>query len=842
MGDRIFADTNGNGLQDAGEPGVEGVTVRLQTPEGRTLETDTTDGNGIYGFDNLAPGNYKITVDTPDGFDGFTTRNAGSDDTADSDIDPATGMSDVVNLAAGENNPNLDGGLIPSTPEQPASLGDRIFADTNGNGLQDAGEPGVEGVTVRLQTPDGRTLETDTTDGNGIYGFDNLTPGDYKIAVDTPDGFSGFTTRNAGSDDTADSDINPDTGMSDVVNLAAGENNPDLDGGLLPDAPQETASLGDRVFNDANNNGIQDAGESGISGVTVTLTNRDGSVTQTDTTDDNGIYGFDGLAPDDYKITVDVPDGFTATTPNAGSDDTVDSDIDPATLMSDFVTLDAGENDPTVDAGLIATPDPVDVNPAIDIEKLVRVEGEGSPEGTDLCSEFGEPVGLIFEYVGGPSVNNTSQSIASVSGPAIGDANVEVLSIIPGVADPVVLVGGGGKGKGKSKSGKSGKGGKGKGKGGVIGTPTPNPNPTPTDPDGTPIALGDTFVVRPDGLDTLNLEVEGASGTQEITYDASCESPIRLGDQIGNLRLVGFEGTSGSTRLGGASSSDIDADTAPGVDAIIGDNIVFTYTVSNDGDTALRIDDVSDDRIGAPTLIGGDDNNNGLLDTNEIFTYSASQTAASGLQTNIGTVVATAVDDNGTPITDPNGADGAAITVTDSDPANYTGADQLNPIEVPNTEVLTPNPNPPVIQGDLCDTLGKPTSLTFLYRPSNGINTAQEKFELDGTADDDDIAFIVGGGGKGGKGGKGKSGGITGTAQQVSTGGTFTVNVDGSNTGIGIADDRGGPVIQTVEYHTSCSDIIQLGDQIGSLTLVGYNGEDGSTALTEEQIDGLQLV
>ena len=37
-------------------------------------------------------------------------------------------------------------------------------------------------------------------------------------------------------------------------------------------------------------------------------------------------------------------------------------------------------------------------------------------------------------------------------------------------------------------------------------------------------------------------------------------------------------------------------------------------------------------------------------------------------------------------------------------------------------------------------------------------------------------------------------------------------------------------LLQTIEYHTSCSQPIQLGDVIGNVTLVGYVGEDGSGA------------
>ena len=48
--------------------------------------------------------------------------------------------------------------------------------------------------------------------------------------------------------------------------LAAGQNRTDVDFGY-----RDTGSVGDRVWLDANANGVQDAGETGINGVTVQL-------------------------------------------------------------------------------------------------------------------------------------------------------------------------------------------------------------------------------------------------------------------------------------------------------------------------------------------------------------------------------------------------------------------------------------------------------------------------------------------------------------------------------------------------------------------------------------------
>ena len=81
------------------------------------------------------------------------------------------------------------------------------------------------------------------------------------------------------------------------------------------------ATINGTVINDANNNGVQDTGESGLSGWTVFLDQNangvlDSGETST-TTDANGNYTFTNLASDTYIVTQQVPTGFTQTFPTA---------------------------------------------------------------------------------------------------------------------------------------------------------------------------------------------------------------------------------------------------------------------------------------------------------------------------------------------------------------------------------------------------------------------------------------------------------------------------------------------------------------------------------------------
>nr|WP_287244372.1 SdrD B-like domain-containing protein [Okeania sp. SIO1H5] len=240
-------------------------------------------------------------------------------------------------------------------------MGNYVFEDLNANGIQDSGESGIPDAEVKLLNADGTPVEdesgnpiTTNTDGSGFYEFTGLTPGEYKVMFVQPDGFEGVSPVNAGGDDV-DSDADPNNNLiTGVITLNPGQNDDTNDAGFF-----KTASIGDFVFNDENQNGIQDIGESGIPDAEVKLldVNGDPVLDQdgneiTTTTDGNGAYQFTGLTPGEYKVMFVQPEGFEGVSPvNAGGDD-VDSDADPNNgLMSDVITLSSGDENDTVDAG-----------------------------------------------------------------------------------------------------------------------------------------------------------------------------------------------------------------------------------------------------------------------------------------------------------------------------------------------------------------------------------------------------------------------------------------------------------------------------------------------------------
>lgn len=343
LGDRVWLDSNKNGVQDAGEAGVAGIKVNLLDANGVVVgNAVTTDANGNYLFTNLKPGTYSVQFDKttlPAGYV-ITGKDVGGNDASDSDADEHGKTAQTV-LESGESDRSWDMGIQALN----AHIGDRVWFDSNGNGLQDSGEAGIAGVTVQLKNAAGAVVASTTTDSNGLYGFD-VAAGTYSINVKAPNGY--FVTRkDVGSNGAIDSDIDAN-GNSSQVTVAAGQTITSLDAGLYT-----KASLGDLVWEDKNYNGVQDAGENGIGGVTVRLLNANNQVLASTTTNSSGKYLFNNLNAGDYRVEVVKPSNWHYTRRDVGND-AQDSDVG-SDGRSALVRLNFGDNNFTLDAGLYRT-------------------------------------------------------------------------------------------------------------------------------------------------------------------------------------------------------------------------------------------------------------------------------------------------------------------------------------------------------------------------------------------------------------------------------------------------------------------------------------------------------
>jgi hypothetical protein len=173
IGNLVWEDLNADGLQDAGEPGLPNVTVKLYEYTTTTwLATTTTGPDGRFHFGAVDPGDYYLVFIKPAGYD-FTSANVGTDEDLDSDADYSTGETDYFSLTAGEYNQDQDAGLIylnGSSNTAPSAEDDSY--ETLHDQILNLAVPGVLGSDMDM---DGDLLTAVALNGYAIAQGQSLT-------------------------------------------------------------------------------------------------------------------------------------------------------------------------------------------------------------------------------------------------------------------------------------------------------------------------------------------------------------------------------------------------------------------------------------------------------------------------------------------------------------------------------------------------------------------------------------------------------------------------------------------------------------------------------------------
>ncbi len=341
--DKVFLDLNANWIQDTWEEGISWVTIKLLDQSSTTLQTTTTNTGWLYKFENLIPDPYKIELVVPTGYE-ISYQNIWADDTLDSDIENVSKQTIVTELESGEDDMTWDAWIY-----ELASLWDRVWHDKNANWVQDAGENGIENVVVKLLDKDSNVIATTTTNSNWNYDFGDLIPEEYKIQIVVPNNYF-LSPKDSISDNDIDSDIDPLTAISEDKTLISDEDYLGLDAGIYM-----KVKLWDKVWHDKNKDGIQDIDEKPIENAKVVLFNKDWEQIAETTTDENGLYIFEELIPNEYRVSFEAPivDDIiynTVSPKNKTSDETKDSNIDIVSKKSDVITLVSGNDDYSIDA------------------------------------------------------------------------------------------------------------------------------------------------------------------------------------------------------------------------------------------------------------------------------------------------------------------------------------------------------------------------------------------------------------------------------------------------------------------------------------------------------------
>jgi protocatechuate 3,4-dioxygenase beta subunit len=357
VGNFVWNDVNNNGVLDTGEQGINGVTVNLYAADGSTLlGTQSTTGNGGYQFNDLVPGGYIVEILPPAGFLSSTGKNGsatgpfepgvvGNLNNQDHGTAQANGTirAAVVALASPGDPANPDtNGQMPNNANfnidfglfRPQAVGNFVWDDVNNNGKLDTGESGIPGVAVDLLDGAGALLGSTVTDGNGNYRFDRLGIGAYAVRITPPAGYrtsTGTVGSPTGPYEPGVSGLqdNEDHGTANgsivqAANFNLGTPGTSPDEGGFANLRQDFGlfrplRLGNFVWEDANNDGDFDSGETPLAGVAVALLDSNGNPHGTTTTNSAGEYVFENLSPGTYIVRVTTPAGYTSSTGKNGS-------------------------------------------------------------------------------------------------------------------------------------------------------------------------------------------------------------------------------------------------------------------------------------------------------------------------------------------------------------------------------------------------------------------------------------------------------------------------------------------------------------------------------------------
>ncbi|QTR49965.1 SdrD B-like domain-containing protein [Candidatus Thiothrix anitrata] len=439
VGDTIWEDVDGDGKQGGvTDKLLANVTVTLKKADGSPAQdingvdvaAQQTDVNGNYQFVNLPEGDYLIEVTKPAGYD-FTKINEGTDGKIDSNC-TADGKISGINLAIGaeiddgdddaNNDPTQDCGLIP-TVAPTYSIGNRVWIDADNSGDANVGEENAgAGIKLILKDDGGITIGDTETDAHGRYLFSGLGAGSYQVCVlaenfavdgklagylastgpnqkENPN-IGGVDNRGIDGDDNGDDDVSGDicTNLVELNDeeplneLGFTDNNDGDDGKSTPDnrsnltidfgvvsPPKKSVSVGDYIWIDADQDGLQDPEELPLKGAEVTLLNKDGSpvviggdmAIPSQITGEDGKYLFSDLPEGEYIIKVQAV-GYTLTksvgdpdSNAANNDSNCEADLggtEPFSLMAgqeSEVDGDDANGDLTIDCGFYPTPIPV---------------------------------------------------------------------------------------------------------------------------------------------------------------------------------------------------------------------------------------------------------------------------------------------------------------------------------------------------------------------------------------------------------------------------------------------------------------------------------------------------
>ena len=361
FGDKVWNDLNGNGIQDAGEPGIANVGVEVYDASG-LVAAATTNNLGSYLINSLFPGQYYIRFNTDDQY--LPTKH----------IPGATNNSAITN-----NNGYRTTDYFDVTPQVPdfsldggfytcAKICGIIYNDINYSDSLNTNENGINGLKINIyEIAGGDTIfygythtgaKPGSPSDDGYYEF-CVRPGSYIIEIE----WDNLTKYYPGLPFATNNPLtyNHFTEIDDVlyshtITVNSGDTYCDINQGFYCLSKMESV-----VWLDENQNGLRDAGEPGVPDVTAKLYNRYNTLISTGVSDENGKIIFNRLKKGTYYIVFEIDDEHSFTIPFAG-DPVLESKVDGSYGYGStpWIELDNCKDLLNIGAGIVLKPFPVE--------------------------------------------------------------------------------------------------------------------------------------------------------------------------------------------------------------------------------------------------------------------------------------------------------------------------------------------------------------------------------------------------------------------------------------------------------------------------------------------------
>lgn len=302
----VYHDASNDGRFDPSEEGIASVEVALLDAAGNVVATQTTSSAGFYRFDGLYAGNYQLRETHPAGWiDGLDTAGSIAGQTVGSASNPGDSIRDI-RLRPGDDGVDYDFGELA-----PTKIGGFVYHDRDNDGVQDSGEEGIAGVTLRVIPVDTLAPQEAVTvqsDADGMYMAGMLSPGVYRIVeVDQPSEYlDGLDTPGSVNGQPRGQAENPGDSIETIL-LESGEVGVNYNfGEVLP------ANIGGRVHlsDEAGDCFGADSSHLPLPRVDILLLDSEGNTIAQTVTDRNGEYTFQDLLPGTYTVRELTPVGL----------------------------------------------------------------------------------------------------------------------------------------------------------------------------------------------------------------------------------------------------------------------------------------------------------------------------------------------------------------------------------------------------------------------------------------------------------------------------------------------------------------------------------------------------